>query len=61
MPDETLQTTTKIRLPCTVLAVLRQVATDRANLRGGRVSVSAVLTDLVQRHRDELQRQEQKE
>jgi hypothetical protein len=37
--------------------LLRRAAFARAMSQGGRASVSAVLTDLIERHRDELEAQ----
>lgn len=45
---------TGVRLPREALAVLRRAALDRAEREGGRVSVSAVLGELVLRNRDKL-------
>jgi hypothetical protein len=50
-------TTTAIHIPKATLALLRRVAVERANLHGGRPSVSAVLADLVEQHRAELERE----
>ncbi len=47
--------TTAIHIPKAVHNLLRRVAVERANLHGGRPSVSAVLTYLVQRHWAELE------
>jgi hypothetical protein len=52
--------TTAVHIPKAVHSLLRRVAVERANLHGGRPSVSAVLTDLVQRHRAELEREAHK-
>ena len=46
--------TTAIHIPKDVHDLLRRVAVERAVRVGGRPSVSAVLTDLVHRHWDEL-------
>lgn len=40
---------TGVRLPSDVLRMLRHAALERAEREGGRVSVSATLTDLVRR------------
>ena len=45
---------TGVRLPREALAVLRRAAVDRAEREGGRVSVSAVLGELVLQNRDKL-------
>ena len=47
--------TTAVHIPKAVLSLLRRVAVERANLQGGRPSVSGVITDLVERHRAELE------
>ena len=47
--------TTAAHIPKAVLSLLRRVAVERANMHGGRPSVSAVITDLVERHRAELE------
>lgn len=44
-------------LPKQTLILLRRVAVERANLRGGRPSVSGVVTDLVERSRGELEKE----
>ena len=50
-------TTTAIHVPKATLALLRRVAVERANLHGGRPSVSAVIADLVERNRADLERE----
>lgn len=47
--------TTGISLPPDVLELLIDLSVKRRKLRGGRASVSAILLELVQRHRDELE------
>jgi hypothetical protein len=47
--------TTGINLPIDVWELLNRVAFERAKKYGGRASVSALLVDLVQRHRKELE------
>ena len=47
--------TTALHISKAVLSLLRRVAVERANIHGGRPSVSAVITDLVGRHRTELE------
>lgn len=49
--------TTGINLPTDMWELLNRVAFERAKGRGGRPSVSALLVDLVQRHRKELERE----
>ncbi|TDH58824.1 hypothetical protein E2C06_30620 [Dankookia rubra] len=41
---------TGVRLPAEALALLRRAAVERAEREGGRVSVSAVVADLVRDH-----------
>ena len=55
--DEARMTTTAIHIPLEALALLRLVAVQRANREGGRPSVSAVITDMVEQHRAELERE----
>ena len=55
-PDQPYKTT-GINLPADVWELLNRVAFERAKERGGRPSVSALLVDLVQRHRKELERE----
>ena len=52
---EPRMTTTAIHISTEDLALLRRVAVERANKRGGRLSVSDVLRELVERHRKELE------
>lgn len=47
--------TTAIYLPREDLALLRRVAVERANKRGGRLSVSDVIRELIEGKRRELQ------
>jgi hypothetical protein len=49
--------TTGINVPSDVWELLNRVAFERAKERGGRPSVSALLVDLVQHHRKELERE----
>ena len=49
--------TTGINLPEDVWILLNRVAFERARKFGGRASVSALLVDLVERHRKELERE----
>ena len=46
--------TTAIHIPRATHKLLRAVAFKRAQERGGRPSVSALLTQLAEQHRDEL-------
>lgn len=52
--EETM--TTAIVLPKKTYALLRAVALERAT-SGGRLSVSAVIVELAERHRGELERE----
>ena len=49
--------TTAINLPRSTWELLRKVAFSRAMKDGGRASVSAVLVDLVERNRKELEKE----
>jgi len=49
--------TTAISLPTSMWELLRRVAFNRALKHGGRASVSAVLVDLVERNRKELEKE----
>jgi hypothetical protein len=49
--------TTALHVPRDTLVLLRRVAVERANQRGGRPSVSAVVTDLVRANAAELERE----
>ena len=49
--------TSGINLPVDIYELLNRVAFKRSLERGGRPSVSALLVDLVQRHRKELERE----
>jgi hypothetical protein len=49
--------TTAIHIPENTWKLLRAVAFHRAQDRGGRASVSKLLTELVERHREELEQE----
>ena len=49
--------TTGINLPFEMWKLLNRVAFERAQKFGGRPSVSAILVDLVERHRKELEKE----
>jgi hypothetical protein len=49
--------TTGINLPVAMWEMLNRVAFERAKKYGGRPSVSALLVDLVERHRKELEKE----
>ena len=46
---------TSIHIPRSLLRLLRMAAADRADRQGGRPSVSAVIVDVLERHRDEIE------
>ena len=58
-PDQVERThvTSGINLPVDVYQLLNRVAFSRSLKNGGRPSVSALLVDLVQRHRKELEKE----
>lgn len=56
-PVEKTHRTTGINLPTDVWELLNRVAFERAKKFGGRPSVSALLVELVERHRKELERE----
>ena len=49
--------TTAIHLPKATLHLLRIVAFHRSQVHGGRMSVSRLLTELVEAHREELEQE----
>ena len=55
--DETERThrSMGVNMPADIWELLNRVAFERSKRRGGRASVSALLVDLVQRHRKELE------
>ena len=46
---------TSIHLPRELLKLLRMASINRADIRGGRPSVSDVIRDVLERHRDEIE------
>jgi hypothetical protein len=48
---------TSIHMPKRTLALLRSVAIRRARRQGGRPSVSAIITELVEKHRKDLEKE----
>ena len=55
-PSEPVATiTTAIHIPRNTWSLLRAVAFQRAQDQGGRVSVSKLVAELVERHREELE------
>jgi hypothetical protein len=53
--DRSDMATSAMHLPKATLQLLRRVAVARAGRQGGRPSVSALIVDLVEKHRAELQ------
>jgi hypothetical protein len=56
-PEERTHRTTGINLPTETWELLRRVAFERSRKSGGRGSVSALLVELVERHKRELQKE----
>ncbi len=56
-PQERTHRTTGINLPTETWELLRRVAFERSRRDGGRGSVSALLVELVDRHKRELQKE----
>jgi hypothetical protein len=56
-PQERKNRTTGINLPAEMWELLNRVAFERAKRFGGRGSVSALLVQLVERHRKELEKE----
>lgn len=48
---------TGINIPEDLYVLLNRVAWERSRQRGGRASVSALLVELVERHRKELEKE----
>jgi hypothetical protein len=55
--EERTHRTTGINLPADMWELLNRVAFERSKKYGGRASVSALLVELVQRHRKELEKE----
>jgi hypothetical protein len=55
--EERTHRTTGINLPTETWELLRRVAFERSRRSGGRGSVSALLVELVQRHKRELEKE----
>jgi hypothetical protein len=55
--SERTHVTSGINLPVEIYQLLNRVAFSRSLKHGGRPSVSALLVDLVQRHRKELEKE----
>jgi hypothetical protein len=49
--------TTGVHLPSDLWELLNRVAFERAKARGGRASVSALLVDMIEFHRKELEKE----
>ena len=56
-PEERTHRTTGINLPTATWELLRRVAFERSRRDGGRGSVSALLVELVDRHKRELEKE----
>ena len=59
-PKESIRRPTKmtgIVLPDDLYVLLNRVAWERSRQRGGRASVSALIVELVERHRKELEKE----
>ena len=56
-PQERTHRTTGINLPTETWELLRRVAFERSRRSGGRGSVSALLVQLVERHKRELEKE----
>jgi hypothetical protein len=56
-PQERKHRTTGINLPTETWELLRRVAFERSRRSGGRGSVSALLVQLVDRHKKELEKE----
>ena len=54
-PDDAEMRVTSIHIPRDLLRLLRIAAAIRADRQGGRPSVSAVIVDVLERHRDEIE------
>jgi hypothetical protein len=55
--EERTHRTTGINLPTETWELLRRVAFERSRRSGGRGSVSALLVELVERHKRELEKE----
>ncbi len=56
-PSERPYKTTGVHLPSDLWELLNRVAFERAKARGGRASVSALLVDMIELHRKELEKE----
>jgi hypothetical protein len=56
-PQDRTHRTTGINLPTETWELLRRVAFERSRRSGGRGSVSAILVEMIERHRKELEKE----
>jgi hypothetical protein len=56
-PQERPYKTTGVHLPADLWELLNRVAFERARSRGGRASVSALLVEMIERHRKQLEKE----
>jgi hypothetical protein len=55
--DERPYKTTGVHLPTDLWELLNRVAFERARTKGGRASVSALLVDMIELHRRDLEKE----
>jgi hypothetical protein len=56
-PTDRPYKTTGLHLPADLWELLNRVAFERARTKGGRASVSALLVDMIELHRKELEKE----
>ena len=56
-PEKRPFKTTGVHIPADLWELLNRVAFERAKTRGGRASVSALLVDMIEHHRNELEKE----
>jgi hypothetical protein len=56
-PQERPYKTTGLHLPADLWELLNRVAFERAKSKGGRASVSALLVNMIEHHRKELEKE----
>ena len=56
-PQDRPYKTTGLHLPSDQWELLNRVAFERARTKGGRASVSALLVNMIERHRKELEKE----
>ena len=56
-PEDRPYKTTGLHLPADLWELLNRVAFERAKTRGGRASISALLVDMIELHRKELEKE----